>query len=462
VLFDRTVPLVGAVVPEGRHELPLAAPAGSASTLSHFFGHGLSRVAGRAALIPAGEDPAYATANAAAAGAAAVALYGSSIPAGALGLDERVSIPVVTLPGWVARRALAELARGRRPAIALGDPKLVPKGGGAIAPFSSRGIAFDGTVKPDLAAPGVALLTSDPGDNEDGSARFGTVNGSSAAAALVAGAAAVLAQARPALDAPELASLLTGYARPAADAPVAEQGNGLVELGASAAAELGAEPQTLAFGEATSAGWHETRTVTLRNLSTRPLRVRIGAEQGGGAGLAITARPRRVLLRRHASAVVRLTARLSGRPGSDATPAEGAVRFTPDGGMALRIPWLIPFGPAPTSLLQSLRLSARSFRPSDTRPAVLTFRAGRVVSTPQGPDVLPLARLDVELHGSDGRTLGLLARLRDVLPGRYAFGLTGRDPFGNTLLPGSYTLRLVAVPTAGGPPTRRTVPFSIR
>jgi hypothetical protein len=76
--------------------------------------------------------------------------------------------------------------------------------------------------------------------------------------------------------------------------------------------------------------------------------------------------------------------------------------------------------------------------------------------------VLPVARLDVELRASNGRMLGLLARLRDVLPGRYAFGLTGRDPFGNPLLPGSYSLRLVAVPTAAGPPTHRTVRFSIR
>ena len=70
----------------------------------------------------------------------------------------------------------------------------------------------------------------------------------------------------------------------------------------------------------------------------------------------------------------------------------------------------------------------------------------------------PVRRLDVLLLDRDGEVLGLLARLRDVLPGQYAFGLTGRGPDGLRLEPGPYRLRLVAWPAAGGSPTRRTVP----
>ena len=90
---------------------------------------------------------------------------------------------------------------------------------GRVASFSSSGLAFDGRVKPDLVAPGVGLATSDPGANADGSPRFVTVNGSSAAAATVAGAAALLAQARPSLGASALAGLLVGTAAAAADRP---------------------------------------------------------------------------------------------------------------------------------------------------------------------------------------------------------------------------------------------------
>jgi hypothetical protein len=60
-----------------------------------------------------------------------------------------------------------------------------------------------------------------------------------------------------------------------------------------------------------------------------------------------------------------------------------------------------------------------------------------------------------------GDDLGLLARLRDLLPGRYAFGLTGRGPGGNVLPKGVYTLRLVAVPTDDSKATRRSVTFRI-
>jgi hypothetical protein len=49
-----------------------------------------------------------------------------------------------------------------------------------------------------------------------------------------------------------------------------------------------------------------------------------------------------------------------------------------------------------------------------------------------------------------------------VLPGRYSFGVTGRDPTGAVLPSGSYSLHLLAYGTDGGPPTVRTVPFTIK
>ena len=84
---------------------------------------------------------------------------------------------------------------------------------GVIAPFSSRGLAFDGRWKPELAAAGDrAVATAEPGRNEDGTARYGTVNGSSAAAAVAAGAAALLAQARPGARRTALKGALVGTA----------------------------------------------------------------------------------------------------------------------------------------------------------------------------------------------------------------------------------------------------------
>jgi hypothetical protein len=130
------------------------------------------------------------------------------------------------------------------------------------------------------------------------------------------------------------------------------------------------------------------------------------------------------------------------------------------GGGPLRIPWAITFGRPARGLLSSIALSSSAFVPSDTTPAVLSLRAGSLVQAATGPQVEPLARLDVELrHGH--RRIGLLARLRDLLPGRVAIGLTGRGPGGNRLLRGTYRIDLVAVPT-NGPVTRKSIAFKIK
>ncbi len=91
----------------------------------------------------------------------------------------------------------------------------------------------------------------------------------------------------------------------------------------------------------------------------------------------------------------------------------------------------------------------------------LELDAGAVVRRAAGVEVQPVARLDVQLYRADGTGLGLLARVRDLLPGRYTFGLTGRDPAGKTLPPGEYRLRLVAWPTLTGKPSLRVVPFTV-
>ncbi len=144
----------------------------------------------------------------------------------------------------------------------------------AASPSSRpRGLAFDGRVKPDLVAPGVGIATSEPGSNSDGTSRFGTVNGSSVAAAVVGGAAALLAQARPSLDARSLRSLLANTARRLPDASTAAQGAGLLDLGAATASEFTTTPGSLALGRADDVGWQTATEVVVRNVSTRTLKL---------------------------------------------------------------------------------------------------------------------------------------------------------------------------------------------
>jgi hypothetical protein len=309
----------------------------------------------------------------------------------------------------------------------------------------------------------VGLTTTEPGQNEDGSPRYGTVNGSSAAAAVTAGAAALLAQARPSLGAAALKSLLVTSARPIRGEQIGIHGAGQVDLGRAAATELAVAPTTLALGEARRTGWSVRQRLRIRNASTRPVRVRIRVVRTSEGAAAVSFRrwPGGMLLRPGASGVVRMIARVASTPVGRA-PAQGVVVVKPTGGAPLRVPWTITFGPRGRSLLGPMSLSVDSFAPSDAAPAVLTIQAGRIERGREGFEVRPLDRLDIELWQPDGDRLGLLARLRSVLPGRYSFGITGRGPAGQVLNRGRYRLRVIAVPTVRARASERSLTFRIR
>jgi subtilisin family serine protease len=470
VLLDRTLPLAGVVRPTDRLDLEIAAPrgglgpgAGTPRLLDFFSRNGTSRVAGRAALVAGGASPVPAAEHAAQAGAAAVLLYGSRMPSGGLGLDEAVPIPVVSLSAGTVHDLVSRLRSGAGATISLGSMRVEPNGDrGRVAAFSSVGLAFDGRVKPDLVAPGVGLATADPGTNADGSPRYATVNGSSAAAAAAAGAAALLAQARPGLGAPSLKGLLVGSAAPLDEGDVTSQGAGTIDVGAAAAGEAAATPATLALGRSTGAGWRSRKTFTIQNLSTRTidLRLRVDQTREGASAVDFSVTPSTLLLPRGHTATVTIRAVTASSP-SGSTPAEGVVVARVAGGGRIRVPWTIAFGPPRVELLGGVHLSARAFKPSDTSPALLLFEAGGVLQVDGRQEVRPVSRLDVELFNAANDNLGLLARLRDVLPGRIALGLTGRDPAGATLPPGKYRLRLRAWPTDSGPATRHQVPFTV-
>jgi subtilisin family serine protease len=455
VFLDRIVPLTGAVAPAATLVLAPAAPRGTASSPQDFFDHGLSRVAGRAAVVPAGRDPAAASRWAAEAGAATVLLHGRDVAPGGIGLDERIGIPVLSVPEAAARTLLA------RPhaVIAIAAARTTPAAGERLAPFSSWGLAFDGGVKPDLLAPGVELVTAEPGTTDDGSAAFGTVNGSSAAAAVVAGAAALLAEARPDADAETLRSLLVGGARGLPGAPVPAQGTGLLDLGRSAAAEFVSEPPAVAFGRGTGDGWQGEQVLRVRNVSSRRLTLFVATGQGPKPRVTLLVSPRRLEV--DPGRVAQVTVRTRPITIASGDAVAGALTITPVGGAPVRVPWAVVLRPS-TGLLGPLSLTERSFTPSEQKPAVVVLRAGRVLRSPRGNAVIPVLRLDVEVWTADGKRLGLVARLRDLLPGRYAFGLTGRGPGGTILQPGRYRLRVFAWPTGGGQPESRSIPFAIR
>jgi hypothetical protein len=215
------------------------------------------------------------------------------------------------------------------------------------------------------------------------------------------------------------------------------------------AAEVAVEPATLAFGRAEGPEWSAFRVLTVRNVSSRELTMSFGlVPDGAVADIAFSADPAQLTLEPGGARDVTIGVSASG----DETPAGagGVIVVTAEGAQPVRVPWAIARREADRApLVGDVQLSHHEFSPSDVAPVVLAFRAGRVDKALEGELIEPVGVLELELWTAEGRRLGVLARLRDVLPGRYAFGLTGRSPSGKPLAEGRYVLRLRAHPVDG-------------
>ena len=162
---------------------------------------------------------------------------------------------------------------------------------GAVAGFSSTGLGYGGALKPDLVAPGVAITSSLAGGG------YGAVTGTSAAAAQVAGDAAVLLEAHPAWTVDELRGALVGTASATGAKsatglvldPVEAQGGGAVDPVAASATSLVAAPTSLSYGLAGSDPFSGTLPLVLQNVSDQPVSVHLGFVQDGVGDAGITA-----------------------------------------------------------------------------------------------------------------------------------------------------------------------------
>jgi Subtilase family len=464
VILDERLPLLGAATPTRPRDLRVAVPrAVGGATTSFFDRRGFSLVAGQAVVVPAGADPEATVVAASRAGAAAVVLYGGSLPAGGLRISEDATSPAVLVP----TAAASELLAARSAHLDVGVSMGAATGGGnttrgTIAGFSSRGLAYDSGLKPNVAAPGIGIATAEPGSAADGSALYGTVNGTSASAATVAGAAALLADVRPDLDARSLASLVADYATGGGRSAAVTSGGGALRLGVSAVGEMAASPVAVGFGLWGGPHWHATRTITLRNVTTRRLRVSVEAVASSNSeALRFKVVPGKLVLRVGQARRVRVTVTApAARPARLVT---GTIEVAAPGTETLRVPWALLFHGTDAKLIGSATISERSFKASDTSPAILTVQAGALVRS-GGLQIAPVRRLDILLYSGSGKFLGVMARMRDLLPGSYSFGITGRGPTSVRLKSGPYELRLAAWPTLplAAKPQRARVSFVLQ
>ncbi|MET0560069.1 MAG: S8 family serine peptidase [Gaiellaceae bacterium] len=457
VLYEDDVPLGGAPTETVTADVVVVDRRTAAGGIAGLFSEdGVSSVAGNAVLLPRVALSDDTVEEVTSAGALSVLVDGP-LPAGAFSLDVPAGVPVVGLAEGVVAEIRAMLAAGIPVTVAIGNVEVASReAGGSIAAFSSRGLVLDGTLKPDLAAPGVSVPTSEPGRGDDGEVRFGTISGTSAAAAVTAGVAAVLAQGRPSLGARPLHGLLVGSAQRADLDPTAS-GAGLVDLRAAVQQELVAEPALLSFG-AVAGPFGAERRIRITSVSKRGLSVTVGNTAIAPKGVEITIDPQRFRLRpgRTATVVVRAD---TGELSEEAGAATGELVLGIGDSPAVHVPWTVAVPPR-VDLVSRLRLETTGTRISDATPAALSFVAGSVTAAPD-PQVRSVELLEVELWRG-GTRIGLLVRRRELLPGHYTFGLTGRGPRGERLGRRAFTIRVVAYPGDGTRRQADTIEYRVR
>lgn len=298
-------------------------------------------------------------ANAQAAGADAVIIYNNT--AGLVSPDvtpPTAEDPEITIPVVLVQQSDGVLMSGL---VAEGDRELQWTGttvtipgpnGGLVSSFSSYGLTADLDIKPDLGAPGGNIWSTYP--LEQGG--HGTNSGTSMAAPHVAGAAALLLQARPELGADEVRDVLQNSADPALWSfnpgsgfleGVFRQGAGLLDLDDAIRATSTITPGKLALGEG-EAGPHAARlSVTNRGDEAVTYAISNNARTAAAGGNsnnptfaeapATMTGPSQVTVAPGATATVELEFTAPDRPGY---LYSGYVEFDPEGpGELLRVPY---------------------------------------------------------------------------------------------------------------------------
>lgn len=293
-------PATGSPLPPASGTLDLSAPPGSA--IGCAAGDFAGFPAGHAALISRGTCSFYIKAsNAQAAGAAAVVLYNNT--AGALNATV-AGVPPITIPVvGITQAAGQQLAVLAGATVTWGSEIVstpLPTAG-LISGFSSFGLAADLSLKPDLGAPGGSIYSSYP--LELGGAA--SLSGTSMSSPHVAGAAALILQAKPnaalgrdgpivGRNAPPMINMVTrmiNTAKPknwSGNAGLGlldhafRQGGGMLDIVSAVQSEQFVVPAKIATGE--SQAGPKLQKLTIRNDSLSPVTYTMGHVAGVAAG----------------------------------------------------------------------------------------------------------------------------------------------------------------------------------
>ena len=348
----------------GRAELALAGPDGKdvANTANTACTQISAAVEDKAALVSRGTCDFYTKAvNAQNAGATAVVIYNNVPGLASITVvgDPAITIPVVLIPLADGTALAASLASPQSGAVSLkwtaGWITTTNPTGGLVSSFSSYGLAADLSLKPDLGAPGGNILSTYP--IEKGS--YANESGTSMASPHVAGAVALLLQAKPELKGKttkvrellQTTGTLAAWSQDPRSGllePVHRQGGGLIQIATALTTKQTVSPGKISLGEGSAGA--QTTPITLTNASNKPVMYAIAKSDGVATlgslisasffkknATATMSAPKTVTVPAKSTAIVnvRITP-----PNAPATAIYGGwVTFTATGATTLHVPF---------------------------------------------------------------------------------------------------------------------------
>ncbi|MFJ8844821.1 S8 family peptidase [Streptomyces cyaneofuscatus] len=164
-----------------------------------------------------------------------------------------------------------------------------------IADFSSTGPTADGSLKPDITAPGVGIVAAKAAKGTEGTPAapgYVSMSGTSMATPHVAGAAAVLAQQHPDWTGQRIKQALTASARPGTGMSPLQQGTGRTDLTRAITQSVVTEQTSVNFGTQLWPHGDDKpviRRITYRNDGTEPVTLTLSTETTGPGGKAAPA-----------------------------------------------------------------------------------------------------------------------------------------------------------------------------
>ena len=351
----------GAPAPPISGSFPMARTGTAASTADACAALPAGSLAGEVALVRRGTCSFYVKAyNASAAGAVAVVLYNNT--------SGRISptvagTPAITIPVVAVSKAEGELIDSRLAAggVDLAWTALLGKfpntlTGGLISSFSSYGLAPDLSLKPDIGAPGGSIFSTYPLKLGG----YANLSGTSMSSPHVAGAAALLLQARPWTRAEQVRDILQNSAAPAPwfGNPglgfldnVHRQGAGMLRVDNAILATTQVMPGKLALGEFELGPLTEkVKEISIENHGRRTVTYTLGHAPALATGAntfvpsfyaafaTVSFSQATVKVRPHEEREVKV--RIAGPAVTEARLFGGYVTLTPDDGSpTLRVPY---------------------------------------------------------------------------------------------------------------------------